>query len=270
MPEQDGQTPEAVPARDIRAGEAIDRWSWTEPSVWTPRMLAALQEGVKGGKWYSLMDKVYAPDTLEAAFEEVAANRGAAGVDHVTIKQFALDLDANLKRLSEGLRNGSYQPQAIRRRYIPKPGSQEQRPLGIPTIRDRVVQAALRMVMEPIFERDFAAHSYGFRPRRGCKDALRRVDELLKAGYGYVVDADLKSYFDSIPKDRLLKLVKQKVTDGRILALIESFLDQRVLDGMREWTPVQGTPQGAVISRKFSAFVIMKRLVYGQIRKFEA
>jgi len=248
MPEQDGQTPEAVPARDIRAGEAIDRWSWTEPSVWTPRMLAALQEGVKGGKWYSLMDKVYAPDTLEAAFEEVAANRGAAGVDHVTIKQFALDLDANLKRLSEGLRNGSYQPQAIRRRYIPKPGSQEQRPLGIPTIRDRVVQAALRMVMEPIFERDFAAHSYGFRPRRGCKDALRRVDELLKAGYGYVVDADLKSYFDSIPKDRLLKLVKQKVTDGRILALIESFFDQRVLDGMREWTPVQGTPQGAVIS----------------------
>jgi RNA-directed DNA polymerase len=228
----------------------MDRWSWswTEPSVWTPRMLAALEEGVKGGKWYSLMDKVYAHDTLEAAFDEVAANRGASGVDHVTIEQFARDLDANLRRLSEGLRSGSYRPQAIRRHYIPKPGSQEQRPLGIPTVRDRVVQAALRMVVEPIFERDFAAQSYGFRPQRGCKDALRRVDELLKDGYVYVVDADLKSYFDSIPQDRLLKRVKQKVTDGRILALIESFLEQRVLDGVREWTPEQGTPQGAVIS----------------------
>jgi RNA-directed DNA polymerase len=211
-------------------------------------MLAALEQGVKGGKWYSLMDKVYAEGTLEAAFEEVAANKGAAGVDHVTIEEFARDLDANLKRLSEGLRSGSYRPQAIRRHYIPKSGSQEKRPLGIPTVRDRVVQAALRMVLEPIFERDFAAQSYGFRPGRGCKDALRRVDELLKAGYNHVVDADLKSYFDSIPKDRLLMQVKQKVTDGHILALTGGFLEQSVLDGMREWTPEQGTPQGAVIS----------------------
>jgi RNA-directed DNA polymerase len=248
MLERDGQTPEAVPARATRAGETSDRWSWVEPSVWTPRMLAALEQGVKGGKWYSLMDKVYAPDTLEAAFEEVAANQGAAGVDHVSIEHFASDLDANLKRLSEGLRTGSYRPQAIRRHYIPKPGSQEKRPLGIPTVRDRVGQGALRMVLEPIFERDFAAQSYGFRPQRGCKDALRRVDELLKAGYTHIVDADLKSYFDSIPKDRLLMLVKQKVTDGRILALIEDFLEQSVLDGVREWTPEQGTPQGAVVS----------------------
>lgn len=245
---QDGQTPEAVPARVRRAGETIDRWSWVEPSVWTPRMLAALEQGVKGGKWYSLMDKVYAEATLSAAFEEVAGNKGAAGVDHVTIEEFARDLDANLKRLSEGLRSGSYQPQAIRRHYIPKPGSREQRPLGIPTVRDRVVQAALRKTVEPIFERDFAAQSYGFRPGRGCKDALRRVVELLEAGYTYIVDADLKSYFDSIPKDGLLRLVKQKVTDGRILALIGDFLEQSVLDGAREWTPEQGTPQGAVIS----------------------
>jgi RNA-directed DNA polymerase len=211
-------------------------------------MLAALEQGVKGGKWYSLMDKLHPEDTLDAAFEKVAANKGAAGVDHVTIEEFADDLDANLRRLSEGLRSGTYRPQAIQRRYIPKPGSQEKRPLGIPTVRDRVVQAALRMVLEPIFERDFAAQSYGFRPNRGCKDALRRVDELLEAGYVHIVDADLKSYFDSIPKDRLLTLVKQKVTDGRILALIEDFLEQSVLDGMREWTPEQGTPQGAVMS----------------------
>jgi RNA-directed DNA polymerase len=169
-------------------------------------------------------------------------------VDHVTVAHYAKDLDANLRRLSEELRTGSYRPQAIRRRYIPKPGSAEQRPLGIPTVRDRVVQTALRMVLEPIFERDFARHSYGFRPGWGCKDALRRVDELLKSGHIHVVDADLQSYFDTIPKDRLLALVGQKVSDGRILALIEAFLEQGVLDGLDEWTPERGTPQGAVCS----------------------
>jgi RNA-directed DNA polymerase len=122
------------------------------------------------------------------------------------------------------------------------------RPLGIPTVRDRVVQTALRMVLEPIFERDFASQSYGFRPGRGCKDALRRVNELLKSGHIHVVDADLQSYFDTIPKDRLLALIGQKVSDGRILALIEAFLEQGVLDGLDEWTPERGTPQGAVCS----------------------
>jgi RNA-directed DNA polymerase len=111
-----------------------------------------------------------------------------------------------------------------------------------------VVQTALRMVLEPIFERDFAAQSYGFRPQLGCKDALRRVDELLKAGYAHVVDADLKSYFDTIPKDRLLALVAGKVADRRVLALVQSFLEQSVLEDAREWVPEQGTPQGAVIS----------------------
>jgi RNA-directed DNA polymerase len=162
------------------------------------------QQGVKGGKWYSLIDKLHSEATLRAAFAQVRANQGAAGVDHVSVEHYAKDEDANLRRLSEELRTGRYQPQQIRRHYIPKPGSGEMRPLGIPTVRDRVVQTALRMVMEPIFERDFAAHSYGFRPERGCKDALRRVAELLDAGYVHIVDADLKSYFDTIPKDRLL------------------------------------------------------------------
>src|SRR5882724_3465391 len=119
---------------------------------------------------------------------------------------------------------------------------------AVPTVRDRVVQTALRMVLDPIFERDFAAHSYGFRPKRGCKDALRRVVELLKAGYVHIVDVDLKSYFDTIPQDRLLALVGQKVADGRVMALIKSFLEQGVLDGDQEWVPEEGTPQGAVIS----------------------
>jgi RNA-directed DNA polymerase len=145
------------------------------------------------------MDKVTAEGTLNAAFRKVAANRGAAGVDHVTTTMFESHADAHLRRLSDDLRRGMYRPQAIRRHYIPKPGSTEKRPLGIPTVRDRVVQTALRMVLEPIFEREFAPHSYGFRPQRGCKDALRRVDELLKAGYTYVVDADLKSYSTRFP-----------------------------------------------------------------------
>jgi len=211
-------------------------------------MLAALDKGVKGGRWYSLYDKVFALTTLRAGFARVKANQGAAGVDHVSIEAFARDEDANLARLSEELRLGSYRPQAILRRYIPKPGSQEQRPLGIPTVRDRVVQTALCVVLEPIFERDFAAQSYGFRPGKGCKDALRRVKELLEAGYSFVVDADLKSYFDTIPKDRLLAQVGRKVTDGRILALLEAFLAQGVMEGAQLWIPEQGTPQGAVVS----------------------
>ena len=240
--------PVAVSARTIRTGKTRDLRSWVEPTVWTERMLTALEQGVKGGKWFSLIDKVHPERTLKAAFSQVAANQGAAGVDHVTISMYETHEDEELRRLSEHLRNGTYRPQAIRRHYIPKPGTQEKRPLGIPTVRDRVVQTALRMVIEPIFELEFAEQSYGFRPERGCKDALRRVDELLKLGYTAIVDADLKSYFDTIPHDRLMALVGQKVSDGRVLTLIEAFLKQGVLDGLREWTPEMGSPQGAVIS----------------------
>jgi RNA-directed DNA polymerase len=239
---------EAVPEGAKRAREILTLWGWVEPTVWTERMLTALIEGVQGGLWYSLMDKVHHERTLRAAYSRVAANQGAAGVDHVSVAMFADHLDENITALDDALRTGTYRPQAIRRHYIPKPGNQERRPLGIPTVRDRVVQTALRQVLEPIFERDFAPHSYGFRPKRGCKDALRRVDELLKTGYTHVVDADLKSYFDTIPHDRLLALVRKKVSDGRVLNLIEAFLHQGVLDGLEHWTPEEGTPQGAVIS----------------------
>jgi RNA-directed DNA polymerase len=240
--------PEAVSERIRRAGELMRRWGWVELSVWTERMLTALDKGVKGGKWFSLIDKVHPERTLRAAFSQVAENEGAAGVDHVTISMFEGHRDEELKRLSDQLRNGTYCPQLIRRHYIPKPGTQEKRPLGVPTVRDRVVQTAVRMVMEPIFEHEFAEQSYGFRPKRGCKDALRRVEELLKSGFTYIVDADLKSYFDTIPHDRLMALVGQKVSDGRMLTLIEMFLKQGVLDDLREWTPEMGSPQGAVIS----------------------
>ena len=251
MTRQDPSAPVSAPGPRERIRPAEDvrlRWSWTEASVWTDRMLTALEQGVKGGVWFSLMDKVFAEQTLFWAWVQVARNRGAAGVDHVTIDDFARQLAPKLKRLTKTLRDGTYRPQDVKRVWIPKPGSREQRPLGIPTVRDRVVQTALRYVIEPIFERDFAEHSYGFRPGRSCKDALRRVDQLLKAGYRYVVDADLKSYFDTIPHDRLMDRIRQKIRDGRVLALIEMFLQQGVLDGLSRWTPETGSPQGAVIS----------------------
>jgi RNA-directed DNA polymerase len=212
-------------------------------------MLTALENGVKGGAWFSLIDKVYAETTLFAAARRMTADpTKAAGVDHITPEHYERNLLENVRQLADELREGSYRPRAVRRCCIPKPGSKEKRPLGIPTVRDRVVQAALRDVMEPIFERDFAAQSYGFRPGRGCKDALRRVDALLKEGYTTVLDVDLKSYFDTIPHQPLLDRVRQKVSDGRVLSLIQQFLKQGVMDGISQWTPEEGSPQGAVIS----------------------
>jgi RNA-directed DNA polymerase len=237
---QIGEAPPA--AAPVRA-----RWAWAEPSVWTDRMLTALEAGVRGNVWFSLIDKVYSAANLSAAWAKVQSNDGAAGVDHVTIAMFEKRVEANLKELSEQLRTGSYRPQSIRRVYIPKADGKE-RPLGIPTVRDRVAQTALRNVLEPIFEKEFAPHSYGFRPGRGCKDALRRADELLKQGYRYVVDADLKSYFDTIVHAKLMERVRERVADGRVLKLIESFLSQKVMEGLEQWTPSAGSPQGAVVS----------------------
>lgn len=241
-------TPTPVPGTAKQVGEIRTRWAWVEATVWTEPMLTALENGVKGGVWFSLIDKVWRPANLRAGFARMKTNGGKAGVDHQTIAMFEEHLDQNLESLANQLQQGRYRPQAIRRAYIPKPGSCEKRPLGIPTVRDRVVQAALRQAIEPIFERDFAEHSYGFRPGRGCKDALRRVDDLLKNGHRYVVDVDLRSYFDTIPHDKLMTRIREKIADGRVLQLIESFLTQGVLEEMREWTPIVGSPQGAVIS----------------------
>jgi RNA-directed DNA polymerase len=240
-------TPATVPLAQ-QAGEILTRWRWVEPSAWTVRMLTALEQGVEGGKWFRLWDKVFAERNLLAAFQQVASKAGAAGVDHVSVAQFERSLPESLWEVSDQLKHGTYQPQSIRRVHIPKPGTHERRPLGIPTVRDRMVQAAVVNVIEPIFERDFAEHSYGFRPGRGCKDALRRVDELLKAGYVHVVDADLKGYFDSIPHDGLMARLKTKIADGPVLSLIEAFLKADILDGMTAWTPLSGAPQGAVLS----------------------
>ncbi len=236
----------AVPARATQGAEARD-WSWVEDTVWTDRMVSALVNGVKGGRWYSLMDKVFAPDTLEAAWEKVLGNEGAAGVDGQSIKRFEAHAELYLTELSTALRNGSYQPQPIRRVEIPK-GDGRTRPLGIPTVKDRIVQTAVKFALEPIFEAMFRPTSYGFRPGCGCRDALREVAQLIADDYAYVVDADFESYFDSIPQERLMQRVEERVSDGRILALLRSWLKQDIMHGLQRWTPIAGTPQGAVIS----------------------
>jgi len=218
-----------------------------EATVWNERMLAALGNGVKGGKWFSLIDKVYRKQTLKAAWHKVKDNAGAAGVDEQSVEQFEARAEIYLEELERALRTGEYRPQSIRRVEIPKGGG-KMRPLGIPVVKDRIVQTALKLVIEPIFEREFEESSYGFRPGRGCKDALREVDELIKEGYTHVVDADFDSYFDSIPYEPLMDEVSERISDGAVLELIRAFLNQDIIQGMKRWTPVGGTPQGAVIS----------------------
>jgi len=210
-------------------------------------MVSALVNGVKGGRWFSLIDKVMAPATLQAAWDKVQANRGAAGVDGQSIEGFERQAELYLRELADGLRDGSYRPQPVRRVEIPK-GDGRTRPLGIPAVKDRIVQTALKLVIEPIFEVKFCPTSYGFRPGRGCKDALREVDRLIREGFTFVVDADLESYFDTIPHERLMHRIEERISDGRLLALLRAFLGQDVLHGLERWRPTAGTPQGAVIS----------------------
>jgi RNA-directed DNA polymerase len=211
-------------------------------------MLAALETGVKGGQWYSLLDKVYAERTVAAAWERVERNSGSAGGDRQSVQAFGARAETYLAELARELRAGTYRPMPVRRVWIPKPGRSERRPLGIPTVKDRIVQTALKLVLEPIWEAGFAEQSYGFRPRRGCKDALRRVQELLEGGATWVVEVDLESYFERIPHAALVTEVERKIADGGVLALLRTYLTQGVLDGLEQWQPESGSPQGAVVS----------------------
>ena len=229
-----------------QGGAAQPDFAWVEAGVWTERMLSALGNGVKGGKWFSLMDKVFAPKTLAAAWMKVRANKGAAGVDGQSIERFAAKAEDYLAELSAALREdlppasrqtgrhpqGRWKNEAAGHSN----GQGSHRPAGRPA-RDRTD-----------FETRFRDGSYGFRPGRGCHDALREVDRLIKDGYAHVVDADLASYFDTIPHDRLVARVEEKVSDGRVLDLIRGWLKADILKGLERWTPTRGSPQGAVIS----------------------
>ncbi|HIW31234.1 MAG TPA: group II intron reverse transcriptase/maturase [Candidatus Paenibacillus intestinavium] len=198
-------------------------------------------------KWYSLIDKIWAKPNLEEAFKEVKRNRGAAGIDRMTIKAFESELEHHLEVVQQALKNKTYQAKPVRRVYIPK-GDGTQRPLGIPTVGDRVVQAAVRRILEPIYETKFMECSYGFRPGRSAHMALQNIRKDLEDGYRYVIDADLKSYFDTIPHEKLIGMVKETVVDGSVLSLLEQFLKAGVMDGGSFHLNDRGTPQGGVIS----------------------
>jgi RNA-directed DNA polymerase len=212
-------------------------------------MLQALERGNDGRKWHTLIDKVYAPANLRSALSTVTQRKTSPGIDGRSAASVARDAEAEVATVERLLREGKYEPQPVKRVWIPKPGSREKRPLGIPTIRGRIVETALRDVIEPIFEHSFAEHSYGFRPKRSAKQAVARVEVLLKEGRHWVVDADIKGYFDNIPHEQLMDRVSDKISDSRVLGLIEKMLKQGVMETMKGWTPTeQGTPQGAVIS----------------------
>gem|GEM_PF-57074 len=268
---QSEEEPSGVPGEDKQEGEDLWQRHKAERGVWSEKMLEALEKGVKGNKWFSLIDKVSRLDVLERAWEQVQSNAPARrdGVDGITVEAFAKDSQKRLLAVSEQIKQGSYQPQPVKRVWIPKPGSAEKRPLGIPTVRDRVVQTALRMVIEPIFEKEFAPSSFGFRPGRSCQDALRRVDELLKSGHWQIVDIDIRGLaalrlglrprlrrpvsaslrlFDAIPHERLMAEVEKHVADGRVLKLIEAFLKAKVMEGKDSLEVESGTPQGGVAS----------------------
>ena len=235
---------EAVAETPTRAEDT----AWMEASIWTPRMVEALINGVKGGKWYSINDKIYKRENLLAAYRRVRQNKGKPGVDHISVECFGRKLDEYLSNLQEELKAGTYRPQQLKRVYIPKPGSAEKRPISIPTVRDRIVQGAVKNVLEPIFERIFADTSYGFRPKRHAKQALAKVEEQLNQGLCWVIDCDIKSYFDTIPHDKLIGRVKEHITDSRVLTLLQLMLEQGIMETHKEWVPTQGTPQGGVIS----------------------
>ena len=248
-------TPGTVPAKATPPGdkahppEKAARMSESSRKIWTRRMLQALGRGNDGRKWHTLIDKVYAPMNLQRALGTVTRRKTSPGIDGRSAASVARDAESEVATLERLLREGKYEPQPVKRVWIPKPGSREKRPLGIPTIRGRIVETALRDVIEPIFEQSFAEHSYGFRPGRGAKQAVARVEVLLNEGRHWVVDADIKGYFDNIPHQQLMDRVGDKISDSRVLGLIGKMLKQGVMESAKGWTPTeQGTPQGAVIS----------------------
>jgi RNA-directed DNA polymerase len=229
--------------------EVAPKWGWTEASVWTERMLATLERGIIGGKWFSLIDKVWTMENLQSAVKKVAEGKSERKADGKRCRRYAQASHWKLPVLQAKLKSGEYRPEPVQRVWIPKLGSKELRPLGVPRVEDRVVEMALRNVIEPIFENVFAEHSYGFRPNRGAKDALRRVVQLLDRGQCWVVDADIKGYFDNIPQDQMMERLQEHISDGKVLEMIEHMLKKGVMERAKGWQPTEkGTPQGAVMS----------------------
>ena len=199
-------------------------------------------------RFYTLWDKVCRRDVLEEAWRRVKANKGACGIDGETIATVeAAGVENFLSKLEGDLKTGAYRPMPVRRVWIPK-ASGGKRPLGIPAVRDRVAQMAVKMVLEPILEADFRGCSYGFRPKRGAHDAVREVVKFLNWGLVSVVDADIRDFFGQIPHDKLLRVVARRIADGRILSVLKAWLSSGVMEEGRMRAQTMGTPQGGVIS----------------------
>ena len=206
------------------------------------------ETAIKKHKWYSIYDKVYAPTNLARAWETVRSHRGAGGVDRQSITDFEKEKDQHLRELHRLLKEKRYTPLSLRRVYIPK-GNGEQRPLGIPTIRDRVVQQALLNILAPIFEPTFHEHSYGFRPNRSTHTAIEHMVESMHEGKEWVLEIDIRKYFDTVDHELLLDAVNEEVSDGSVLLLIRTFLESGVMEEGVGWKATEeGTPQGGVIS----------------------
>src|ERR1700761_2915437 len=248
-------------------------------SLTTPDNIRTLQRKLylkakaePGYRFYLLYDKIYRPDILLHAYELVRANRGAPGVDGMTCAAIeAAGREDWLAGIAMELRTKTYQPQPVRRVMIPKPGGGE-RPLGIPTIRDRVVQTAVKLIVEPIFEADLEPCAYGYRPRRSAQDAVRKVHQLLRAGYTDVVDADLSKYFDTIPHAELLNSVARRIVDRRMLHLIKMWLTAPVMQRDKDgnWRNTgknqKVTPQGGVISPLLANLYMNRFLKYWRMQ----
>jgi len=198
-------------------------------------------------KYHSLRDKVFNLTNLYSAFAQVKKNKGKAGLDRVSIKQFEADLDTNILNIHKELKTAIYKPAPVLRVYIPK-GKRDKRPLGIPIVKDRVIQQAFRQIIEPIFEKEFSDNSFGFRPNRSCHDAIKKVEQYKDEGYRYILDADIASFYDTIPHKLIVDRLREKIADGWVLTSIENMLKAGVMeDGVYRKTE-EGTPQGGVIS----------------------
>jgi len=198
-------------------------------------------------KYHSLRDKVFRLENLYSSFHQVKKNKGAAGLDRVSIKQFEADLDTNIMNIHKELKTTVYIPSAVLRVYIPK-GKHGKRPLGIPIVKDRVVQQAFRQILEPIFEKDFSDNSFGFRPERCCHDAIKRLEQYKQEGYTRVLDADIQAFYDTIPHKLIMDRLREKIADGWVLNSIERMLKAGVMENGIVHTTTEGVPQGGVIS----------------------
>jgi len=218
----------------------------TETTGGNSRNIAKSGEMMK--KWYSLIDKVYKKENLYKAYKSVRANKGAPGIDGVTVEVYGINLEEEIDKLHHELKTGTYEPKPVLRVEIPKPDGSK-RPLGIPTVRDRVVQQAVLNILQPIFDPEFHPSSYGYRPKRSCQQAVAKAERFMnKYGLRHVVDMDLSKCFDQLDHELILESVNRKVSDGSLLKLIKKFLTAGVMkDGAYEETET-GSPQGGVIS----------------------